>query len=581
MIQPTSAVRVDYNAMIEMRDGVRLAADIFRPAGPGVFPTLLQRVPYGRSRPRTRDGALDVLAAARAGYAVVVQDCRGRGDSAGEFIPFASEAEDGFDTIEWAANQSWSSGRIGMFGRSYGGICQWLAAAARPPSLAAICPMFSGADIASDWFTSGGDLEYGFILLWSINSLAPEILARATGVDAAERRAINEISQAMDESEWHIDPGTLRESLGHLPFVRNWLSGDFGRSSEGSLINDIDYIPSLIIGGWYDIFMPGTIRTFRALAQRKPERHQLIIGPWAHGGSCTGAYPEVTFGRSASADAVRLTERQLDFFNRTLRGQGASPAHRILAFALSQREWKSLSAWPDGRVARWALEPSSSAEAPGGLTEGSANAICRGGLNVHLHFDEANPVPTVGGGTFLPGMDVSANSGPRDQRKLADRRDVLIFESEPLQQALELFGGGELAVVAGADDIGQRLVVRVADRSPEGLLLLVSEGASRLAATSSAPQRSTAQIQLSSTWWTIPKGHRIALLVSCTSYPRYAASAEPLAVIPKAGSVVLDLSMATLTLRLSESADRPPEALTSDSAGNTQHRLAAEPGVNG
>jgi putative CocE/NonD family hydrolase len=554
MAKKAFAVRVEYDVNIEMRDGIRLTADVFRPEGPGVFPVLVQRVPYGRSRPRTRDGALDVLSAARSGYAVIVQDCRGRGGSGGDFVPFVNEAADGFDTVEWAASQEWSSGRVGMFGRSYGGLCQWLAASARPPSLAAISPMFSGANVARDWFAISGELEFGFALLWAIRSLAPETLARTAPVEPAEQRIYNAINRMLDEPEWHPTPDDLGTALARLPFTCDWLAGEFADDAEHLAISDVDHVPTLVVSGWYDIFMPGAIRTYRALARRQPGRHGLVVGPWAHGGICTGTYPEIAFGASAAADAVGLSERQLSFFDRTVRAQGEEQAQGVLAFAPSRREWVSLADWPDGQMCGWSLRAVPPSGTRGTLIP-KLNEWTGVGQLLRLPFDESRPVPTIGGGTFLPGLDVSANSGPRDQRPLIARPDVVVFESEPLEHDLEFFGEGELSINAGVSDAGQRLVVRLADGSMDGRLLLVSEGAGRFATSSTYPARSAARIELAPFWWTFMSGSRLTLLISCTSHPRYSAGRDPLALQEVSGSVLLDLSSALLMLRL---LDREP-----------------------
>ena len=152
-------MQVLFDVAVPMRDGIALVADIQLPDGPGPFPALLQRVPYDRGAPSVRDGALDTVKAARHGYAVVTQDCRGRFGSAGDFTPFLAEADDGVDTVAWIRSQPWSDGRVGMFGASYMGYTQWLAAVARPPHLAAMLPECCPSDYWSASFGPGGALR--------------------------------------------------------------------------------------------------------------------------------------------------------------------------------------------------------------------------------------------------------------------------------------------------------------------------------------------------------------------------------------------------------------------------------------
>ncbi|HWX09680.1 MAG TPA: CocE/NonD family hydrolase, partial [Gaiellaceae bacterium] len=170
---------VEKGVAVPMRDGVELAADVYLPEGRGPFPALLHRVPYSREAGRIVDFSLDAQRSLKAGYAIVVQDVRGRFGSAGAFTPFLDDGADGADTIAWVATQPWSSGRVGMAGGSYGGTTQWAAARQQPKELAAIAPFVATNDCYDGWIYRDGVFELGFNLHWSLRNIAPPEAVRA------------------------------------------------------------------------------------------------------------------------------------------------------------------------------------------------------------------------------------------------------------------------------------------------------------------------------------------------------------------------------------------------------------------
>ena len=190
---------VEKDVMVAMRDGVELATDVYRPAVGGPFPTLVERIPYNKEIYGLVSGWLDVLRAAREGFAVVVQDTRGRYRSGGTFRPFFDEGADGADTVAWAAGQGWSTGSVGMFGSSYTGATQWLAAAERPPALAAVSAAVAGRDFYDDWLYQGGAFRLGFAFEWVASSLGLGELLRLAW-DGTERLAdLQRMLDAMGE----------------------------------------------------------------------------------------------------------------------------------------------------------------------------------------------------------------------------------------------------------------------------------------------------------------------------------------------------------------------------------------------
>ena len=198
----SSSVRVESNVPVPMRDGTLLYADMYAPEGPGRFPVLLQRTPYDKTTPLTM-GMLDPLKAARHGFAVVIQDTRGRYTSEGEFYAFLDDIQDGYDTVEWAAAQPWSSGRVGMYGCSYVGATQWLAAMSRPPHLAAIAPNVTGSNYHEGWTYQGGAFELGFNVAWTLTALTLynfSNLSASKGLTKERRQSLIDAVDTMDEA---------------------------------------------------------------------------------------------------------------------------------------------------------------------------------------------------------------------------------------------------------------------------------------------------------------------------------------------------------------------------------------------
>jgi uncharacterized protein len=509
-------MRVLQDVAIPMRDGVELVADVYLPDGASRHPCLLQRVAYDRHNPGILNGALDVARAVRRGYAVVHQDCRGRFASAGDFEPFVGEADDGVDTIGWIRAQPWCTGAIGMFGRSYSGLLQWAVAARNPPGLNAIAPMMSGANPVTDWFGGTQAFEWGFAVLWSIRHLAPDLLARAQWpISAGDLlRAVDDTANLLLEP-----PGDERiETFGEiLPFLAEWTdpvrrTDAFAALSSGFPPPARTSTPALIIAGWFDLFLQGCLRAFLDGG----ERH-LVVGPWAHGGTNSGVFPERDFGVRASADAIGLSDLQLDWFDRWLRRAtppAAAATTRVHWFHMGANEWRTGPAWPpdSARHREWHLANVGSAATGRLQCEPAAEA------ETELRFDEDNPVATVGGNTFLPGMEVAANAGPRDQRRLIGSPQTAAFYSDPLDADLDVIGSVCCRITLRTAVPGQLVVVKLVEVDQNGVAMLVSDGA---AGAGSLAAPSHVEVELNPTSHRFRAGNRIGLLIGSGSVPRY------------------------------------------------------------
>src|SRR5262245_47730217 len=291
-VPESHSLKMETNVAVPMRDGTILYADLYRPEGPGPCPVLLQRTPYDKSMPVSRN-MLDPLKAARHGYVVVIQDTRGRYTSGGEFYPFRDDLHDGYDTVEWVASQPWSSGKVGMYGNSYVGATQWQAAKSCPPHLVAIAPRVTASNYHEGWTYQGGAFELGFTVSWTLGNLTlanfPSLAARKP--IPQDRRV--KLAQAVDALEAAFRFLPLKE-LPHLQdgladYFYDWLAhpdyDDYWKRLSIEEYHSRITVPALNIGGWYDIFLGGTLRNYLGMreqgATEEARRGQkLLIGPW-------------------------------------------------------------------------------------------------------------------------------------------------------------------------------------------------------------------------------------------------------------------------------------------------------------
>lgn len=505
-------------------DGVLLATDVYRPDDKAPRPCLLQRGPYGKHRPDVVNGAINVLRAVDRGLAVAIQDCRGRFASEGRFRPFVHEADDGAASVEWLAMQPWCDGRVAMVGRSYSALAQWLTAATRPPSLLAVAPMFSGCDARTDWFNAGGAFERGFALLWTLQHLAPELLAREVAAGRRSPADIDELLELGDDiARRYQDLGDAdRTALARLaPVVLAFLDDLPGsdRCAWEAARADVTTVsvPAFVVGGWFDVFLPGVLRAFAALPPHP--FHRLVVGPWAHGGAQTGVFPERDFGFRASSSGFGLSDLQLDWLEHVMSSDvSESPRgheQAVTAFAMGSDRWVHAPSWPPPGTStrRFFLGPVPSY--PGCQAQLTPNRPDLA-FALDLLHDPDHPVPTTGGGTFLPGLEVAANAGPRDQRRLVERPDFLTAATEPLSAPVEIAGLIDATVFLDGALPGHRAVARLLDLAPDGTAWLVAEGAGSVPVVGEP-----AQVEIGHTWYRFPPGHRVVLAVSTTSFPRF------------------------------------------------------------
>jgi hypothetical protein len=515
-------VAIEFNVPAQMRDGVTLRANVYRPNGQGSWPTLLARTPYGKDLPQAASWLLDPVQVARNGFMVVIQDTRGRFASEGEWEPFRYERDDGYDSVEWAASLPGSSGRVGMFGGSYWGNSQWMAAIAQPPALRAIAPTVTWSDPMDGLFARGGAVELGLVVPWTLQtgldyvartSPDAETLAQRTGTVLA---AWDDIDRA---GYWDLPVRNMtflgRDGIPDLGSISVLEDPDVATWCRVAGLHDRVRVPTFNVGGWYDIFLQGTLDNFMAMtALGRPS--QLIVGPWTH-----GTYPdpvgELVFGALSAKDTVRMgsysnfNEMQLGW----LRGQldpSADlelPEAPVQIFVMGRNKWRDESEWPPTRATpvRWFLgrEGSLARDAPSETSESSC-----------FIYDPGDPVQTIGGTTV---MWAGYPAGPFDQRRIEARADVLVFTSEPLERELEVTGRVKAIIYASSTAPSTDWVVRLCDVYPDGRSINICDGILRVAAD--ADNSGPYEIDLWSTSIAFLPGHRLRVHVTSSSFPRW------------------------------------------------------------
>jgi putative CocE/NonD family hydrolase len=528
------AVIVERGVMVPMRDGVRLAADVFRPAEPQA-PVLLSRTPYGRH-------LLEQLHApdrlVEAGFAVVLQDCRGRFDSEGEWRPIEVETDDGHDTVEWAAAQPWSDGRVGMFGASYMGYTQWHAAIARPPHLVAILPETACVDYWDIAYGPGGAYRLGNRLGWAMSVAADS--ARRMGIEDPLLAAIAAAREAMPTADLAerarrlgaiVDPLLEARPLTSVtrfertvPWYFDWLAHErrddpyWLALSPSSRFPQIG-LPMIHVGGWYDIMLGTTFRAYLGMranaATDEARRHQrLIVGPWPHWTPDSPIVGQADFGPAARLDVTAL---RTEWFGHWLQGKPAplldDPPIRL--FVMGQNIWRDEWEWP---LARTRFEPW---HLGAGGRLGPALPAADEEPDRFV-YDPRDPVPTRGGRTL--GV-TGAAAGVFDQRDLEQRPDVLVYRSEPLREPLELTGPVVMDLWASTDAPDTDFTAKLVECRADGSVLNLCDGIVRARAAVPTPLAPGAAyrftVDLVATSVLIAPGSRLGVHVSSSSFPMF------------------------------------------------------------
>ena len=453
---------VEKDVAVSMRDGVILRADILRPRGEGRFPVLVYRTPYGK------EAALNDYTtfhrAVERGYVVVVQDVRGRFASAGGFRPYENEGRDGYDTIEWAAQQPWSDGNVGTFGLSYPGAVQWLAAVKDPPHLKAMVPAMTFST-PQNFFYAGGVWDMSWIE-WVWEDIAPAVRkAKNLPGPKTDDQAVTSWKHAGPKMQNVLPLDQLKDLREIAPYYYDWLSHppDDPWWDWCELRDKYDRVHAAVLNlsGWYDDnYGPeGATTNYLGLLKSRADdadpRTHLLIGPWVHGVDATAQTRsgEREFGPAAAIDYDEVILRWMDHYVRGV-DNGIEHEKPVRYFVMGDNLWKDADTWPPpAQFTSYYLAPARGKRGGDLVTE--------------------TPKPDAEAATFFanperPVINKYRSSGGHDYRYLKKRKDVLTFDSAPLEHDTEITGPIHAQFYLACDCRDLDLWVRLLDVAPDG-----------------------------------------------------------------------------------------------------------------
>jgi len=532
-------ILADYDVSVPMRDGTILKAVVFRPEREGKWPVLLTRTPYGKEATISygpSGSMLDIMKSVRNGYIVVIQDCRGRNLSGGGWDPFINlqmEKDDGYDTIEWASKLPYSSGKVGMFGASYVGFVQWMAMLNRNNALKTIIPSVIWDNIYESFIFRSGVLELGLFTSWVLNTQS-EALIRTISEPKELEAALSQL--------WS-DSVNLPNHFKDLPicdfhlFRNNHVSDttlerlNRGYSDQSYLeeillsdkYNNFD-VPALIVAGWYDVFSQGQINNFVGMREKsvskEAQKSRIIIGPWTHY-NFTQYVGDLDFGIQASRDAIDIDGISLRWYDHYLRGEenGIEQDAPVKIFVMGENIWRDEMEWPLARTqyTKYYLHSGNRLGEDIPETENPDQYV----------YDPKKPAPTIGGCVMIP----SCKDGPRDQREIEARDDVISFSTSFLHEDLEITGRIVMNLWASSSAKDTDFVARLVDVYPDGYACLIADGIIRGRFREYSKNKTEGllepglvylfEIDMWSTSNLFKAGHKIRVDITSSSFPRW------------------------------------------------------------
>ena len=522
-----NGVRLERGVRCRLGDGTTLVSDHYYPAGEGPWPTLLMRQPYGRDVASTVVYAHPVWFA-RHGYHVAIQDVRGRGGSEGEFYPFRNEGRDGAETIAWLRGHAASNGRIGMYGFSYQGATQLLAAAEQPGGLQCIAPHMTATDLYHGWFYHHGALRLNSSLGWGIQMLRED----------ARRLGLREASDGLETAWANIGAQTAFVPYAEHPaiadaelpgYLRDWFAHreaeEYWTELDVSTRLDRICVPGLHLAGWFDTYLEASIAGYLALREHAGsefarENQYLIAGPWAHipWGDRSG---DVNFGKAANLDTDAILLKWFDHWLKDADTFGDEP--RIRHFALGANTWRSAAEWP--ARAEYPLYLHSKGNANSRKGDGRLNTEAPGEdgslgdepRDVFV-YDPEVPVRAPGGPQAL--------SGPFDQSVLEMGNNLLVYTSDPVGSETEFFGYPRVKLYAATSAAKADFTAKIARVTGNGRAEFISIGIARSSWLFRDPGYSADEVHdweftLEPVSFVLAAGERLRLEIASSAFPLY------------------------------------------------------------
>jgi len=517
MVIPLNQIQIRLDLRIPMRDGVSLYGVLYRPVVGKRFPVLLIRSPYDTQNPKYLDW---VMRFTQNGYAIVLQDCRGRYESEGEFKPYVNEANDGYDTYEWLGQQPWCDGNIGTFGISYPGFTQLQPAPLRNPYVKALVPIANQEDNYGHLRYNGVlQLENAINFLWIGHHNLQHIVRTNINIDGLFRHL--PLISALDEV---ADRPFYRETVMHSSFDDFWKS----YSMKGKY-KEVD-VPALFITGWYDNLLHEGFKCFKgwttqAYSFKTRKLSKLLVGPWTHTqiGSAK-ICGDINFGATAEID---IPNTHLRWYDQRLKGidSGIDQEPPIKIFVMGANTWRFEQEWPLARTQYQKVYLHSQGKANSDQGDGWLDFDPPKDEGPDLfQYDPEQPVPSLGGQSMLP-----KNTGPRDRSSLECREDILVYSTKPLGKNLEVTGPILVRLFAASSALDTDFTATLVDVYSSGQAIHICEGIVRCRFRDSYESPTLIQpgivyeyeIQLWETSNLFKTGHIIRLEISSSNFPRF------------------------------------------------------------
>ncbi len=527
---------VESDVMVPMRDGVRLASDIYRPDDDDRHAVLVHRTPYSKANAWFVGGLMfGPLDAVQQGYVVIVQDTRGRFGSEGEWEPFVNEAADGFDTVEWAAQQPWSTGSVGIYGSSYMGVTTVQALVAAPPHLKAAVAYMTGSDYHNGWTYSGGAFELGFNAWWT-TFLGWDTATRVKASDEDREAMVGGLVAAT------ADPWSVARHLplaevpafqaGVAPYWQTWIAhpayDDYWARLDAAAAAERVEAPLLQIAAWYDNFQRGQIALHEELQDRP--HHRIVIGPWDHEAylslhlSSAGVRD---FGPAAIGGPTVAAGLAFEWFGHWLRDEPSELVRqpRVRYFHMGEKAWQETESWPpEATPTKYYLRSAGRANTrhgDGTLSLDTPQDEPPDGYR----YDPQDPVPSTGGRTLHPPY---GPAGIQDQAAVEEREDVLVYSGTPLTSPLQVVGPVSATIYASSDGPDTDFTAKLVDVEPDGFCANIAEGIVRARYRNGATAEllepgviTEFTIDLWDVAHTFGEGHLVRLELSSSNFPRF------------------------------------------------------------
>lgn len=518
-IMGESKIRIEKNIPCLLSDGTILRSDVYRPNDQGIYPVLMLRLPYDKETPRYYNEYLDVPRMVEAGYAVILQDVRGRFQSEGEFYPFIHEGKDGYEAVEWAAKLPFSNGKVGMFGMSYHGYTQLAAAAETPPSLKAIAPVMTMGDPFRDIPNEEGAANAtGKFETWVLGSITCDQLKRRNELDEVKFHGyLDNMTEWLfykPSDEWQpmkeLDPDSF-----FFEVMQGKLSSELKESAKLNNKFKDTKIPALFMGGWFDALLTPTLDMYNAYNGIK----MLWIGPWTHeemtgrAGDRFFQHAEENIGIDKLKDP---TEVHIKWFDKWLKDKPMPIQKPVHLYLMEQTTWEAFDGWPlPNMISELYLQSNGNSQTrlgDGNLSSTSSSKQTKSALKL----DPNNTVPIRGGNVLIAGHE----SGMFEISDIQERQDVLVYTSGPLEKDKQLLGTVKAVIWGSSPSELFDITLRLSDVDKSGLVYNIIDTFHR-EKTETVNQPLRLEIEIGTTAYMLKKGHCLRLDITASKAPLY------------------------------------------------------------